>query len=929
MAAERVNPRWAAHPWRARGLRLLVYALPIAGSLLFVRLATEVTGVPTSSLWIFLVWWFGMSLAATAVVSLIYALSRRLLPLGALLELSLVFPDESPSRFRLALRTGTVESLEERLRVLRDANEAASAQEAAEILLQLAGALDVHDKITRGHAERVRAYAYSLGKQLSLGADDLDRLNWAALLHDVGKLDISPEILNKPGKPTDEEWEQLRRHPLYGETLVEPLNEWLGEWTDAVGYHHEHWDGKGYPRGIAGEEIPLGGRIVAIADVYDVITSARSYKEPSTPTEARAELTRCAGTQFDPRLVRAFVNISLGRMRLVMGPLSWLSHAPLLARMPLTPFLGTSLGGIAVIATTAATGIAGAQPAPQVESFGAARPAAPIVEPAQPRPALALATRRSTPAKHDPPNRVVPPAAQPASTEAVSPADETPVMAAPLPAPPEVEPTSPAPAAPARPEAPPAATPTKPSAPVTPEPAPPALPTPPTPIPPAPALPTPNAAPSFTTAASNAVLEDAGAQSIAGWATAISPGPMHELTQSVSFTAGADNPALFTVQPAVAPDGTLSYTPAPNANGVATVTVTARDDGGTANGGTDTSTPRTFTITLTPVNDAPDLTTPANKTKLEDAGGQSVGSWATAITPGPANESAQNVTFTATADDPALFSVQPAIASDGTLSFTSAPDANGVATITVLAVDDGGTTNGGTDTSTPHTFTITLTPVNDAPSLTAGANETALEDALPQSSGGWATAITPGPANESTQTVSFTASADDPALFSSQPAVAPDGTLTYTPAPDANGLATVTVTAVDNGGTANGGSNTSASSTFTITLTPVNDAPSFSAGSNQSAVSLLGLQTVSGWATAIAPGPADEASESITFTVSNTNPGLFAVQPAIAPDGTLTYTPTLLALGGATVTVRAVDNGGTTNGGSDTSAPQTFTITIL
>ena len=314
-----------------------------------------------------------MSLSATAVVSLVYALSRRLLPLGALLDLSLVFPDESPSRFRLALRTGTVESLEERLHELRQANEAASAQEAAEILLQLAGALDVHDKITRGHSERVRAYSYSLGKQLSLAGEELDRLNWAALLHDVGKLDVSTEILNKPGKPTDEEWEQLRRHPLYGETLVEPLNEWLGTWTDAVGYHHEHWDGKGYPRGIAGEEIPLAGRIVAIADVYDVITSARSYKEPASPTEARAELARCAGTQFDPRLVRAFVNISLGKMRLVMGPLSWLSHAPLLARLPLTPFIGASLGGVAVIATTAAAGIAGPQGTAQAASLAPRR----------------------------------------------------------------------------------------------------------------------------------------------------------------------------------------------------------------------------------------------------------------------------------------------------------------------------------------------------------------------------------------------------------------------------------------------------------------------------------------------------------------------------------------------------------------------------
>ena len=193
------------------------------------------------------------------------------------------------------------------MRELRDSGEELDVQQAAEILLQLVAALDVHDRITRGHAERVRGYAASLGRQIGLSEDDLDRLNWSALLHDVGKLEIDAEILNRPGRPTDDEWKELRRHPLAGELLVEPLRGWLGEWIDAVGYHHENWDGSGYPRGTAGEAIPLAGRIVAIADVYDVITSVRSYKEAATPAEARAELVRCSGTQFDPRLVRAFV----------------------------------------------------------------------------------------------------------------------------------------------------------------------------------------------------------------------------------------------------------------------------------------------------------------------------------------------------------------------------------------------------------------------------------------------------------------------------------------------------------------------------------------------------------------------------------------------------------------------------------------------
>ena len=193
----------------------------------------------------------------------------------------------------------------------------------------------------------------------------------------------------------------------------------------------------------------------------------------------------------------------------------------------------------------------------------------------------------------------------------------------------------------------------------------------------------------------------------------------------------------------------------------------------------------------------------------------------------------------------------------------------------------------------------------------------------------WATAISPGPPADAGQNVTFSVVNDNAALFSSAPDVAPDGTLTFTPADNANGAATVTVTAHDDGGTANGGSDTSAPHSFTLTIDPVNDPPSFTKGADQSVLGLLGAQTVAGWATAISPGPPNESSQTVTFTVTNTNNSLFSVQPAIAQDGTLTYTPALLAVGSATVRVRAVDDGGSSNGGNDTSPQQTFTITIL
>jgi HD domain len=512
-AAQRTSRhRWSARPWSARALRVLVYALPIAVSLAFVRAATAVVSPPTASLWVFLLWWSAISAAATIVVSVGYRLCKRLLPLGALLDLSLIFPDEAPSRFELALRTGTVESLEERLRTLREAKETLSTQEAAEILLGLVGALSVHDGITRGHAERVRAYTHMLGWQLGLDDDELDHLNWAALLHDIGKLEVRREILNKTSEPTDEEWETLRLHPLHGEVLVEPLREWLGEWIDAVGHHHERWDGTGYPRGLVGEQIPRAGRIVAIADAFDVMTSSRSYKEPVSPSEARAELVRCSGAQFDPRLVRAFVAVSLSSMRLVVGPLSWLAHAPLLARIPLAPGVGTAAaGGIATVVAAVVAGAADAPRAAVVNEGQKVRPAARVVQgPATstsagkraprtrrdrpaPSPEKAPKTLPNTPDAPSRPPEALPPRTptipdDPTSPEPTAPPVPKPPSPTPFPTPPPELPLPPLPPDPPLPPLPPEL----PLPPLPPElPLPPLPPAPLPPLPPPPTLPVP------------------------------------------------------------------------------------------------------------------------------------------------------------------------------------------------------------------------------------------------------------------------------------------------------------------------------------------------------------------------------------------------------------------------------------------------------
>ena len=283
------------------------------------------------------------------------------------------------------------------------------------------------------------------------------------------------------------------------------------------------------------------------------------------------------------------------------------------------------------------------------------------------------------------------------------------------------------------------------------------------------------------------------------------------------------------------------------------------------------------------MNDAPSFTAGANQTVAEDSGAQTVAVWATAISAGAGERSRPDADLQRDRQhEPGAVQRGPVgLARRARSRYTPAAGAVGTATITLTLQDNGGTANGGVDTSAPQTFTITITDVNDAPSFTAGANQTVLEDSGAQTVAGWATASAPGPADEAGQTVTFNVTGNtNPALFSVAPAVSPAGTLTYTPAANATGTATITLTLQDNGGTANGGVDTSAPQSFTITVTGVNDAPSFTAGANPSSAEDAGPVTVNPWATAISAGPPNEAGQTLTFLVTgNTNPALFSAAP--------------------------------------------------
>ncbi len=437
-----------------------------------------------------------------------------------------------------------------------------------------------------------------------------------------------------------------------------------------------------------------------------------------------------------------------------------------------------------------------------------------------------------------------------------------------------------------------------------------------------------NDAPTFSTGLSVTVAEDSGPYN-AAFATSIDDGdPL--ATQNVTFHVLNNNTALFQLQSTIAAsNGNLSFTPASNANGTAVVTVSLSDDGASGGANVNTSASQQFLIDITPVNDAPTFTTGASVAVDEDSGPYNA-AFATGIGAGGAgDESGQNLSFHIVYDNPALLAAAPMVAvSNGNLSFTPAANTSGSMTVSISLSDDGGTTNGGVNTTATRMFTITVNELNDAPTFSTGVSVTVAEDSGPYNAG-FATGIDDGDP-QTTQNVTFHVLNNNTALFQLQPTIAAsNGNLSFTPASNANGTAVVTVSLSDDGASGGGNVNTSASQQFLIEVTPVNDAPTFATGASVAVDEDSGPYNAA-FATGIgAGGGGDESGQNLSFHIVYDNPALLAAAPMVAvSNGNLSFTPAAGTSGSITVSISLSDDGGTTNGGVNTSATQMFTITV-
>lgn len=378
---------WAPRRGLARSVGIAIHVIPFvcatASSLVLGRLLPR-----PHEYWI-AVWWLAVVAGAQVALWTAERGMQRFVPLSTLLDVSAVFPDHAPSRFSMALRMGNVQKTNKAALLAVEEGLPSNLDEALSVALTMVSLLGNHDRGTRGHSERVRAYSELLGEEMGLDRQARQRLKWGAILHDIGKLAVPAAILNKPGKPDRDEWAILQTHPGHATRILAPLEAWLGDAFHAADQHHERWDGRGYPNGLAGQDIALSARIVAVADAFTVMTTARAYKKPMSIELARRELTRGAGTQFDPAVVRAMLSLSIGRITRTAGPAAALINIP---------FLGSLLSGASAVPAAVASGAVAAGVTAIAVVAAPVTPGPPAVRPSVVRPS---AMEWTTPVRWD------------------------------------------------------------------------------------------------------------------------------------------------------------------------------------------------------------------------------------------------------------------------------------------------------------------------------------------------------------------------------------------------------------------------------------------------------------------------------------------------------------------------------------------------
>ncbi len=192
-------------------------------------------------------------------------------------------------------------------------NISSDNQQLIGIFKGLLSTISAKDKYTHGHCERVSQYAVLIGEAMNLNLKEITVLQYSGLLHDIGKIEMPKTILNKIGGLTPDEYDSIQMHPVFSANILEPLAE-MSQLIEHVRHHHERFDGKGYPDGLAGEDISLGARILCVADSFDAMLSERPYSKSMAPEEAISELEKCSGTHFDPKIVNIFTGIIRSRL---------------------------------------------------------------------------------------------------------------------------------------------------------------------------------------------------------------------------------------------------------------------------------------------------------------------------------------------------------------------------------------------------------------------------------------------------------------------------------------------------------------------------------------------------------------------------------------------------------------------------------------